>query len=84
MPRAVFAGIFFVVGWGSVEGNMITQYTVFLLRDKAMTPDSHPLKNIKKSSVLRFVLIQWFVFAVAMALSQTIGALRKIHPHLYK
>lgn len=73
MPRAVFAGIFIVVGWGSIEGNMITQYTLYLLRDKAMTPDNHPLKNIRKISVLRFVLVQWFVFGVAYAMSQTIG-----------
>lgn len=73
MPRAVFAGIFIVVGWGSVEGNMITQYTLYLLRSPAMTPNDHPLKNVKKTSVLRFVLVQWFVFGVAYAISQTIG-----------
>lgn len=75
MPRAVFAGIFLVVGWGSIEGNTITQYTLYILRDPTMIPDSHPLKRVKKMRVFRFVIVQWFVFAVAYALSHTIGEL---------
>jgi hypothetical protein len=74
MSRAMFAGIFLVVGWGSVAGNGIVHKTLYLLRDRRMTPTSHPLFNIKKSSVVKFVAIQWLFFAAMIAVSETIGA----------
>ncbi|BGP12253.1 hypothetical protein JCM10213_000054 [Rhodosporidiobolus nylandii] len=75
MSRAMFAGIFIVVGWGSVEGNGIVHKTLFLLRDPNMTPPSHPLYNIKKSTVFKFIAIQWFFFAAIIAISETIAGI---------
>lgn len=70
----MFAGIFIVVGWGSVEGNGIVHKTLYLLRDRRMTPSTHPLFNIRRRSVFRFVAIQWLFFAAIIAISETIGA----------
>ncbi|BGP21228.1 inorganic anion exchanger [Rhodotorula toruloides] len=75
MSRAMFAGIFLVVGWGSVEGNGIVHKTLYLLRDRRMTPSSHPLFNIKKSSIVKFIAIQWLFFAAMIAVSETIAGI---------
>ncbi|GAA6018663.1 hypothetical protein JCM10207_009001 [Rhodosporidiobolus poonsookiae] len=75
MSRAMFAGIFIVVGWGSVEGNGIVHKTLFLLRDPKMTPPTHPLYNIKKLSILKFISIQWLFFAAIIAISETIAGI---------
>ncbi|GJN92039.1 hypothetical protein Rhopal_005067-T1 [Rhodotorula paludigena] len=75
MSRAMFAGIFIVVGWGSIEGNGIVHKTLYLLRDRSMTPSTHPLFNIRKMSVFRFVAIQWLFFAAILAISQTIAGI---------
>ncbi|BGP44345.1 hypothetical protein JCM10450v2_000156 [Rhodotorula kratochvilovae] len=75
MSRAMFAGIFLVVGWGSVEGNGIVHKTLFLLRDRRMTPSTHPLFNIHKRSVARFISIQWLFFAAIIAISETIAGI---------
>ena len=73
MPRALFAGVFLVVGWGSIEGNGITHKTLFLLRDPKMTPRDHILLTVPKRKILLFVFIQWLFFAMTFAISQTIG-----------
>lgn len=73
MPRALFAGVFLIVGWGSIEGNGITHKTLFLLRDPKMTSKEHILLHLPKRKILLFVGIQWVVFAMTFAISQTIG-----------
>lgn len=73
MSRAMFAGIFIVVGWGSVEGNGIVHKTLYLLRDSNLIPTDHPLKEIKKLSILKFIGVQWLFFAAIIAISETIG-----------
>lgn len=73
MPRALFAGVFLVVGWGSIEGNGITHKTLFLLRDPKMTPREHILLTIPRRKTFLFVLIQWLFFAMTFGISQTKG-----------
>jgi len=75
MPRALFAGVFLVVGWGSIEGNGITHKTLFLLRDPKMTPRGHILLSVPKRKIALFVGIQWLFFAMTFAISQTIAAI---------
>ncbi|GAA5910691.1 Bor1p [Sporobolomyces salmoneus] len=75
MSRAMFAGIFIVVGWGSVEGNGIVHKTLYLLRDPNLIPADHPLKEIKKSSILKFIGVQWLFFAAIIAISETIAGI---------
>jgi hypothetical protein len=72
----MFAGIFIVVGWGSVEGNGIVHKTLYLLRDPNLVPSDHPLKEIKKSSIMKFIGVQWLFFAAIIAISETIGRSR--------
>lgn len=38
-----------------------------------MIETDHPLKPLRKSKILLFVGIQWFVFAIAVAVSQPLG-----------
>ena len=73
MSVAMFAGVFIVVGWGSIEGNGIVHKTLYLLRDPALTPRDHPLLKVKRRSILKFVGIQWFFFAGIIAVSEVIG-----------
>ena len=73
MPRALFAGVFLVVGWGSVESNDIVHKTLFLLRDSRLIPLDHPLRGVKKLSIAKFVAIQWAFYAGIIAISETIG-----------
>ncbi|GAA5961225.1 hypothetical protein JCM3765_002876 [Sporobolomyces pararoseus] len=75
MSRAMFAGIFIVVGWGSVEGNGIVHKTLYLLRDSNLIPSDHPLKEIKKSSIFKFIGVQWLFFAAIIAISETIAGI---------
>lgn len=75
MPQPMFAGIFVVVGWGSVEGSEIVHKTLFLLRDRRQTPPRHPLFHLKRASILRYVAIQWFFFAAIIAISETIAGI---------
>lgn len=76
MSVAMFAGVFLVVGWGSVEGNGIVHKTLFLLRDPALTPRDHPLLKVRRKSIIKFVGIQWFFFAAIIAVSEVIGKSR--------
>ncbi|GAA5840606.1 hypothetical protein JCM3766R1_000709 [Sporobolomyces carnicolor] len=75
MSRAMFAGIFIVVGWGSVEGNGIVHKTLYLLRDRELIPPDHPLKEIKKMSIFKFIGVQWLFFAAIIAVSETIAGI---------
>ncbi|KAM0790354.1 hypothetical protein ACM66B_003238 [Microbotryomycetes sp. NB124-2] len=75
MSRAMFAGIFIVVGWGSVEENAVVHKTLFLLRDPRLTPVDHPLLTISRRAIIKFVLIQWFFFAATIAVSENIAGI---------
>ncbi|PWN22694.1 hypothetical protein BCV69DRAFT_244614, partial [Microstroma glucosiphilum] len=75
MPRAVFAGIFVLVGWGSIEGNIITSRTLAIFRDRAVAPADDPLNQLRRSKIALFVGIQWFFFAITFAISQTIAGI---------
>ncbi|MBW0514451.1 hypothetical protein O181_054166 [Austropuccinia psidii MF-1] len=75
MPRALFAGVFIGVGWGSIEDNGIVGKTLYLIRDPEMTPPNHPLNRLKKITIMKYVGIQWFVFAIMVTISQTIAAI---------
>ena len=75
MPKALFSGIFLVVGWASIEGNPILHRTLFLLRDPGLTPRAHPLRALRRSTIVRFVAIQWAFFAAIVAVSYTLAGI---------
>ena len=74
MPRAVFAGVFLLVGWASIESNPIVTRTLSLLRDtSALAPTLRP--RVRRVTLALFVGIQWAFFGLTMAISQTIAAI---------
>ncbi|WFC97689.1 hypothetical protein MYAM1_000408 [Malassezia yamatoensis] len=79
MPRAVFAGVFLVVGWSSIEANPILLRTVSLLRDRSAIPiplNARPqLFKLRRRTIALFVAIQWLFFGMTVAISQTIAAI---------
>lgn len=82
MSRAMFAGIFIVVGWGSVEGNGIMHRCLFLIRDRNLLSADHPLAPLKRRSIAKFVGIQLVFCAAMLAISETIAG--KLHLRVRK
>ncbi|TKY87094.1 hypothetical protein EX895_003771 [Sporisorium graminicola] len=75
MPRAVFAGIFILVGWASIEGNSITLRTLAIFRDRRLAPPDEPLNTVRRSKIALFVGIQWLFAAMTIAISATIAGI---------
>lgn len=75
MPRAIFAGIFLLVGWSSIEGNPITSRTLALFKDRSIGSPDDPLNQIRRRKIALFVGIQWFFFAITFAISETIAGI---------
>lgn len=79
MPRAVFAGVFLVVGWASIESNPIILRTLSLLQDRSAVPLAKsarpPLMQLRRRAIALFVGIQWLFFGMTIAISQTIAAI---------
>ena len=75
MPHAVFAGVFFVVGWGSIEGNGITAKLLFLAKEHRYVQPDEPLLRVRKRRILYFVFWQLLGWACTVAISQTIAAI---------
>ncbi|WFD30183.1 hypothetical protein MSPP1_001200 [Malassezia sp. CBS 17886] len=74
MPRALFAGVFMLVGWASIEANPIITRTLSLLQDRsALPPSARP--RLRRSTIATFVGIQWLFFAMTIAISQTIAGI---------
>jgi hypothetical protein len=75
IPQAVLAGLFFVMGMQALSSNGITLKLLFLLRDRALTPPSDPLRRIQRRPALwAFVIIQLLGFGATFAITQTIAA----------
>ncbi|SPC66955.1 related to BOR1 - boron efflux transporter [Ustilago sp. UG-2017b] len=75
MPRAVFAGIFILVGWASIERNNITMRTLAIFRDRRLSPPDEPLNSIRRSKIALFVGIQWLFAAMTIVISATIAGI---------
>ncbi|KAJ9324663.1 hypothetical protein DTO027B5_168 [Paecilomyces variotii] len=75
MPSAVFAGVFFIVGWGSIESNGILLKILFVLRENRFIQRDEPLRTVRKRKVLLWVACQAIDVAACVAISQTIAAI---------
>lgn len=75
MPRAIFSGVFFVVGWGSIEGNGIVKKLLFLLRENRFQQPDDPLLRVRKRAIGHYVGWQLLGWATTVAISQTIAAI---------
>ena len=71
MPRAVFAGVFLLVGWASIESNPIILRTLSLLQDRSCIPTP----QLRRRTIATFVGIQWLFFAATIAVTQTVAAI---------
>lgn len=75
MPRSIFAGVFFVVGWGSIESNGILQRLVWLVREPRFIQPSDPLLTIRRSKIGLYLFWQALGVLSTVAFSQTIAAI---------
>ncbi|KAJ9649917.1 hypothetical protein H2201_009325, partial [Coniosporium apollinis] len=75
MPAAVFAGVFFVVGWGAIESNGMLGKLIFLLSEDRFIQRDEPLLTIQKRKVWIWLGIQALGVAATVAVSQTIAAI---------
>ncbi|KAJ5346890.1 uncharacterized protein N7506_000143 [Penicillium brevicompactum] len=75
MPTAVFAGVFFTVGWGSVESNGIFQKSIFLMQENRFVQRGEPLLTVPKRKIVLYIACQLVGVAACVAISQTIAAI---------
>ncbi|KAL1952691.1 hypothetical protein VTO42DRAFT_4443 [Malbranchea cinnamomea] len=75
MPLAVFAGVFFVVGWGSIEANGILGKFIFLFRENRFIQRDDPLLTVRRRKLALYIALQMFFVLACVAISQTIAAI---------
>jgi hypothetical protein len=75
MPRALFSGVFFVVGWGSIEGNGIVDNALYICRETRFVSPQESRLTLKKSRIALYIMFQLLGVGFSVAISQTIGAL---------
>jgi hypothetical protein len=61
------------MGADALQGNGITLKILYFLRDKALTPRDEPLRKVRKSRILLFVVVQLVGFGATFAITQTVG-----------
>ena len=75
IPDALFAGVFFVVGWGGLEGNGIMAKILFLIREPRFVQPDEPLLQLPKSRIAFYLFWQILGITVTAGMSQTIAAI---------
>ena len=75
IPRALFAGVFFVVGWGGLEGNGIMAKIIYLIREPRFVQPDEPLLQISKRRIMFYLFWQIFGIAATVGVSQTIAGI---------
>ena len=75
IPRGLFGGVFFVVGYGGLEGSGITTKLLYLMREPRFVPSNDPLLSVPKKQIVKYVGWQALGIASTVAISQTIAAI---------
>lgn len=75
IPRALFSGVFFVVGWGSIGGNPIMANLLYLIQEKRFVDPGEPRNKLKKSRIALYIAFQAAGVLPSVAISQTIAAI---------
>ncbi|MDI1487116.1 MAG: hypothetical protein OHK93_006384 [Ramalina farinacea] len=75
IPRSLFAGVFFVVGWGGLESNGITAKLIYLLKEPRFVQPSEPLRQLRKSRICLYLFFQVFGITATVGVSQTIAGI---------
>lgn len=78
MPRAIFCGVFFVVGWGSIESNGITKKLLFLMSERRFVQQAEPLLQVRRRKIWLYLMCQIVGVILPVAISQTIAAIGKL------
>ena len=74
MPAALFAGVFFVVGWGSVSTNGILHKAIFLQREERFIQRDEPLLAVRRRKIVLYIGLQMLGVAACVAISHTLAA----------
>ncbi|KAK1676138.1 HCO3 transporter family-domain-containing protein [Colletotrichum godetiae] len=75
MPAAVFAGVFFVVGWGSIESNSILRKFLFLQAEERFIQRDEILLQVRRLKIWLYIALQSLGVAACVAVSHTLGAI---------
>ncbi|EPS31285.1 hypothetical protein PDE_06240 [Penicillium oxalicum 114-2] len=75
MPSAVFAGVFFIVGWGSIGSNGIVNKALQLIQEDRFISRAEPLLRVPSRKILLWIFCQLVDVAACVAISQTIAAI---------
>ncbi|KAG5747396.1 hypothetical protein H9Q70_009912 [Fusarium xylarioides] len=75
MPAAVFAGVFFVVGRGSIESNGILQNFIYLQSEQRFIQRDEPIIRVRRRKVFLYIALQFIGVAACVAISHTIAAI---------
>ncbi|KAF2738700.1 anion exchange family protein [Polyplosphaeria fusca] len=75
MPSAVFAGVFFVVGWGSIESNGILHRLVYLQSESRFVSPADPLNAVSRRNIALYTGMQIVGVSASVAVSQTVAAI---------
>ncbi|KAG8713436.1 hypothetical protein FRC11_012170 [Ceratobasidium sp. 423] len=73
VPRGVLAGLFWFMGTDALRTSGVTEKILYLIRDPALIPRREPLRQVRRSRVALFVVIELLGFGATMAITQTIG-----------
>lgn len=75
IPQALFAGVFFVVGWGGLEGNGIMAKILYLIREPRFVQRNEPLLQLPRSRIAFYLFWQILGITITVGMSQTIAAI---------
>ncbi|KAM5360160.1 hypothetical protein ACJA88_014922 [Fusarium oxysporum] len=75
MPAAVFAGVFFIVGWGSIESNGILQKLIYLQSERRFIQRDDPMLHVRRRKIILFIGLQLVGVAACVAVSHTLAAI---------
>jgi hypothetical protein len=75
MPRGLFSGVFFVVGWGSIGGNGIMGNIIYIMTERRFVDPAEPRLKLKKLRIAYYIFFQAFGVLSSVAISQTIAAI---------
>lgn len=77
MPSAVFAGVFFIVGWGSIGSSGIMRKAIHLIQEDRFVQRDEPLLKVRSRKVMLWIACQLIGVAACVAISETIAAIGK-------
>jgi len=70
-----FAGVFFVVGWGGLEGNGIMAKILYLIREPRFVRTDEPLLQLPQTRIASYLFWQILGITITVGMSHTIAAI---------